>query len=625
MAGNPFDQFDPPAPPPPAGVAGNPFDQFDAPPQSVGTDMLKSAGVGLAKGVIGIGTLPGNLEIMLNEHAAPWLLNKLGYPDAAKKLQEDARAVRGDPILGMGPTSADAQKFIEDKVTGPWYEPQTRAGKVAQTVGEFAPGAAFPGGVAQRVVMNVLAPAAGAEAGEELTKGTKYETAGKIAGAVLAPTAARGVTRLATPFPAPAHRTAQAQVLDAEGVSTLASQRTGSKALGYAESTLGDYPLAGNRATAAVERQAEDFTQAVLRRAGTDARRATTDVIDDTFTRIGNVYNHIGQNNTFIPTQRTVHDAAAAIADYERLVAPAYQSNAVPRTMDAIRDVTMRGAGHVDGPIFLKLRSDITRDARRLHANDPAAADALLGVREALDTTFLAGLNQAEAQAWRQANREYRNLMVVERAAAHAKGGLLTPAQMRMGLVGQDRRGYVRGNGDYNDLVHAGDEIMTALPQSGTTPRAIAGGLVSSVSGAAGAAVAGAPGAAAAAAGGTFAPALAGRAIMSPLAQGYLGNQMAAPLLNNTSKAGAFAAGAGANAMEAAGVLEEGQTATNPETKETIIMRGGDGGSCKTQHGDRGADMMLPGGGRRRFSSTRRSHAAERIKRTITLAPGIWR
>jgi hypothetical protein len=145
---------------------------------------------------------------------------------------------------------------------------------------------------------------------------------------------------------------------------------------------------------------------------------------------------------------------------------------------------------------------------------------------------FRAG-NQADLQLLRQARNEYRNMIVLEKAATGAGSGaaegLISPSQLRNAVVQQSRRAYGRGQGDFAELARAGEALLKPLPQSGTSPRhnvthmlqtigAIVGG---------GAGAAGGPGGAAAGAlAGLAAPAIAGRALLSRPAQAYLGNQL---------------------------------------------------------------------------------------------------
>lgn len=187
-----FDQFDQPvaaqAPAAPVATAapGNFFDRFDAPTPaaiaapveapSVSSDVAKSGGIGLAKGVIGLAGLPGDIAE----------LGARGI-DRATQYVGDKLGVDVKPRADAAPTygSADIQKGVEG-ITGKFYEPKTTAGEYAQTAGEFAPSLiGGPETLLTKMVTRVAAPAIASEAAGQLTKGTAAEPVARVAGAVL--------------------------------------------------------------------------------------------------------------------------------------------------------------------------------------------------------------------------------------------------------------------------------------------------------------------------------------------------------------------------------------------------------------------------------------------------------
>ena len=85
--------------------------------------------------------------------------------------------------------------------------------------------------------------------------------------------------------------------LEGEGINVLASQRTGSRALGYAESTLGDFPGAGGQATRAEENQSGQLAQAVLRRIGVQGA-PTRQNLDAQVTSLENNFEQLSRRNT---------------------------------------------------------------------------------------------------------------------------------------------------------------------------------------------------------------------------------------------------------------------------------------------------------------------------------------
>jgi hypothetical protein len=99
---------------------------------STAADVAKSAGIGVAKGAIGLAGLPGDLA----ELGAKGINAATGY--LGPKLGMDIPQVTGRHEQPWFPTSGEIQKNVEGS-TGEFYKPQTTAGKYAQTVGEFLP------------------------------------------------------------------------------------------------------------------------------------------------------------------------------------------------------------------------------------------------------------------------------------------------------------------------------------------------------------------------------------------------------------------------------------------------------------------------------------------------------
>ena len=132
---------------------------------SVVGDVLKSGATGVEKGVIaGLGGL-GDMQQL-----APKVMGAL--------------PVIG-PISRFMPTSDTITKKVES-VTGPEYQPKTKPGKYAESIGEFAPAvAAGPEGIVPKVAQAILG-GGGAEAGAELTEGTGLEPYGRLAGGLIA-------------------------------------------------------------------------------------------------------------------------------------------------------------------------------------------------------------------------------------------------------------------------------------------------------------------------------------------------------------------------------------------------------------------------------------------------------
>jgi hypothetical protein len=177
---------------PKAEAKADDWSQFpEASPGIIGTakDVGKSLAAGLGKGVAGLAGLPG----VAAEYGARGI-------DAASRAVGDAIGVdvpkREARDVTYGPDAA--QKAIES-VTGDFHQPETTAGKYAETIGEFAPSAVMgPGGVVRNVVMQGVLPAVASEAAGQAAKGTSFETPARIAAGLVTGGAAAALSRPGT-------------------------------------------------------------------------------------------------------------------------------------------------------------------------------------------------------------------------------------------------------------------------------------------------------------------------------------------------------------------------------------------------------------------------------------------
>lgn len=486
-------------------------------------DLGNSIKGGLIEGAAGLAGFPSAVGDLVQ-----WGEKKILGEDDQKYSARLAERKKNALLPDFLPTTEQAQAGIE-KVTGPAEPSQTTTGKYARTAASFIPGALLgPGNVARNVGVYGIGAGLASEGAGQAAQGTGYEAPARIAGALAAPLGVAGARRAITPLPANAQRQAANAVMEGEGVNLTAGQRTGSMGLKYAESE------SGGPAQTAVERQKEQFTSAVLRRAGENANRATPDVINGAFNRLGHEFDGLAARNNLHGDAGTVRDLTRVWREYTGLVSETMRA---PIVENALQDITAgfrNQAGVMDGAAYSALRSRLGRIARE--TKDPQLENALVGINRALDNTMersIARTNPGDLGAFRETRRQYRNLIPIAKAAEGAgEFGLLTPEKMRQTTVSaHGGRNYARGQGDLAEVVRAGNDTMKALPQSGTTPRYIAQATLAAPGAVLGAGQGHEYGGAAGSGLGTVLGALggryvAGRTLMSRPMQGYLGNQL---------------------------------------------------------------------------------------------------
>lgn len=484
---------------------------------STGMDMLKSAGSGLVQGAAGLISVPAQLGDLLGKKVTSGIDYMMGVPP-------EETAQRQAKVSDYGRTLPNPAN-----IQGPEYQPQTTAGKFTQTVGQFLPStlAGGPAGMGAKLLSATLGGIGSETAGQTAQKFMpEADSYARIVGGVvggLSPALAR---RAVTPLPVSQERQNLLATLKKEGIDLTAGQSSGRQGLRYAESELG-----GGKGFAMMERQGEQFTSAALKRAGITADRATPEVMDKAFTRIGNQFESLGARHSLPADAQLATDVASVVTDYAALVPVAARAPIVQKMANDLVNAAQSG---MKGDAYNAITSRLARMAR--NNKDPQLGDALRDMRHAIDESMerhLTNIKSPDLPAWKTARKEYRNIIVLEQAAAgageKAAEGILSPSALRNATVqNQGRRNYVRGEGDFADLARAGEATMKPLPQSGTAPRTAvraAGQSVPTLIGAALGSGAGLPGMIAGGIAGTAAPFAMGRALLSGPMRKYLSNQ----------------------------------------------------------------------------------------------------
>ena len=157
-----------------AGAGDNTTQPAADPNVSTTEDGVKSTGIGIADGLIGIAGLPGDAGALLNKgvnYIANPINRALGLPEA--------------PDYGASPIGSDAiHKAVESK-TGEFYQPKTTAGQYLHTIGSFLPSViGGPESLMTRLLTRAVVPGAASEAAGQATKGTALEPYARVAAAV---------------------------------------------------------------------------------------------------------------------------------------------------------------------------------------------------------------------------------------------------------------------------------------------------------------------------------------------------------------------------------------------------------------------------------------------------------
>lgn len=438
-----------------------------APIASVPADIVASVPSALGRVPFVIGGALGDAMGMGME-AGRWADSMIGS-DPVETAEEVAAR---NPLRQI--TSSALENAYESATGTQMYEPQTAPGRVASTAMTGGGAGLLVGGI-PGVVMGA-GGGAGGELARQKTEGTKWEFPASILGAIGGTVAGRGAQiagrRAITPRNIPKENWNAAKNLRKEGIRDLTEgQITRSNSLLAAERQR-----MGIRGDARRISQFEDLTEAALKKAGIDARRATPEVMDEAFNRFDQEYRALSSRNTLVPDQDFAQDVGDAARFYAGRVSAPNRAPLIGNYLQEVQGALKSNGGVVPGETYQSLRSRIQADARSMA--DPDAKRTLFDLAEALDAAMERSIvknNPSDAGAFRDIRRRYRNILVVEDAvgkgSSEANLGLVTGAALENATRRiQGKRNFVRGKGDYAELSRAAGALMRELPMTGAAP-----------------------------------------------------------------------------------------------------------------------------------------------------------
>lgn len=493
--------------------------EVDTPGERLG-EMIRGGTAAVARGMADVPAIPVNIAQL----ATAGVEKAFGMEEpsmvsrALEKLPDTREMFSAIPVIG--PESQ--------------YVAPGTAGEYISTTGEFAGGAGLSAGL-RAMLRYGAAPGAASEAAGQATEGTEAEPYARTAAALLTPIAAgvggRQAQRVISPMAgqiSPARQQA-VETLRREGVQPTAGQVVGGAA---AESQLfREAATAVGRAKS--EKALGDFTEAVMKRVGSSASRATPDALEEATSRIGKVFDDVVSGVDVIPTRDNLIKMNNSIKTYTQL-APKETAAPIFRNMQkALNEAAVTGKP-IPASVIKEWRSTVSKATTSEDgAMRNAAIDAIEALDDAINSALVAAKKPEAVANLREARGQYRNLLAIEKAAARSDvEGILSPLQLRTALIQQGRRRYTQGKGDLAPITRAAADVLRPLPQSGTQPRLSANQMFSGAAGGTGAGL-GAVGlgmepltATAVGAATAVAPAVRNRFLASDAGQRYFQNQI---------------------------------------------------------------------------------------------------
>lgn len=504
--------------------------EVDTPGERVGAainDAGKAFLAGASRGVTGLMDMVPNAFNAANNAVATGL-ERMGGDEGF------AQGVRNAFPLPSNTTT----EFASDVTGGATdYRGNSRASRVASTVGEFMPLAVAGGApVALGVVPGAASELAG-EAAQDTTipdnvpvvGGMDAEPFARIGAAVAAPGALNAARRVVTPNPADPARVAATAKLKAEGVDVTAGQKTGSEALKYREALA-------PRTNQLVADQNQQFTRAALKRIGADADRATPEVMRAAKGRIGKTFDEVTSDIELLPNDRLAKAARDVTRAYAENTAKTNIAPVIRNIASELQPIQSNLFKPMSGKQYKAYRSQLSKLTTSSDSQLASAARDLISVLDdGMTNSLIATGNTQAMRSLADARRRWQDFLAIETAASRAgedaAAGILSPQTIRNAIVAQGRRSYTQGDRELGELARAGATVTGKLPQTGAFPRAGLGTAVETLTGpTAGAITYGFTRDPALSAGvgllSAMSPAVRSAATASRPGQAYLGNQL---------------------------------------------------------------------------------------------------
>lgn len=440
-------------------------------------DVARSVGSGAANSVAGaLGGSAGDVRMGLID----WLGPKLGIGNKQLKDIKDYFA----------PSTMTSQEV--KKLTGldrADYEPQTKFGEYGKSIGEFgtgavagAAGASSIAGALGNVARFGIAPGVASQAAGDLTKGTPYEGAARIAAGMAAPGLASGVMsplRDRRPEATAKLYAEHVDTLDKLGVPLSAGERSNNKNLRIVEDELNPNQHFENRE--ALTRQATKtipgMETPVIRHATEQGGESTIGTMGKT---VGKPFDELMARNGFEGDEHAGLDLVKLGEKYTQIPG-AYSKE----TVDALHGFSQRftdlmrenGGNRLTGEQFFRFRKQLNDAA--MGTENVEKSRALADFTHIIDDAFERSVkrnNPADAGKVPEARENYKKYLTIEGAV---KGGAdhISPAALERSAVSvYGSRAHQKGLDPFY-WAPAAKEVLKTEPNTNSGARAVYNGV----------------------------------------------------------------------------------------------------------------------------------------------------
>lgn len=254
------------------------------------------------------------------------------------------------------------------------------------------------------------------------------------------------------------------------GIPLSAGQATGSKPVQIAESVMENLPFTSGPQIAQKQTQQAAFNKAVGSTFGSPETAITPDVAGAARTRIGDKFTELAGRNTLNATDDLVTKLGTLQAEANKFETGDVAKVVGNRLDDLLGKVDAEGK--IPGEAYRKFDSALGRTMRSTSNGDlrGALGDIRSSVREAMDKS----ISPADQAAWKQARREYANLMTVAPLAAKNETGDISGKTLLAAANSSNKNAKFGAPSELADLGRIGRAFVAEqIPNSGTAQRQI--------------------------------------------------------------------------------------------------------------------------------------------------------
>lgn len=342
-------------------------------------------------------------------------------------------------------------------------------GNVAGNVGVtlpamFVPGAnSLAGATAIGAVTGAIQPTA---TGESVGQNMGYGAAGGAAGQTIGSLLGRAIR------PVSANLTPEQQALvaaaKARGIPLDAADVTGSRPLKTIRDVLGQLPMTGDTQARIQAAKQAAYNRAVGGTFGKAEDALTPQVLSQARSDIGQRFTDLATRNS-AQVDNAVLGKLAGVVDEANRFSTADVSRVVANYADEILS-KVDANGKIPGQAYRALDSQMGRTMRSTTNGDIRHTVGQL--RDELRAAMDASIAPADQAGWKEARRQYANLMTVAPLAAKSETGDVSGKTLLAAALRGNKSGAFTGGGDLGELGRIGRAFVAEqTPNSGTPQR----------------------------------------------------------------------------------------------------------------------------------------------------------